>query len=120
MLRNGEYLFFLFFFFWKWEVFFAVLCLCCSILLIMMDRVFHGDRDDIVPMQESRKMVDALRQAGAEEVTFTRFEELMHDSWTAAYNDLELFKWMFERRRREKGDERVVPEENKVLVEEFF
>jgi predicted peptidase len=83
----------------------------------MEDRVFHGDRDDIVPLQESRKMVDALRKAGAEEVKFTRFEELMHDSWTAAYNDVEVFKWMFEHRRHEKGDERVVPEENKVEVD---
>lgn len=44
-------------------------------------------------------MVNALNKAGAQEVKFSRYPDLMHDSWTKAYSDIELWKWMSERRR---------------------
>jgi predicted peptidase len=84
----------------------------------MHSRVHHGDLDDIIPLKASREMVDALKKAGANEIQFTRYKDLMHDSWTAAYNNIEVFKWMLEHRRPEKGDERVVPEGNKVPIAE--
>jgi hypothetical protein len=63
-------------------------------------------------------MVRALEKAGAPEVRFTRYPDLMHDSWTAAYGNAEVYKWMLGHKRRVEGDEKVVPEENKVSVEE--
>lgn len=61
-------------------------------------------------------MVEALQKAGAEEIKFTRYEVLMHDSWTAAYNNIDVFLWMLHRTRKEKGDDRVVPESNMAPV----
>jgi hypothetical protein len=70
-------------------------------------------------------MVDALDRAGSTTTTdprtdasviFTQYPDLTHDSWTAAYGNPEVYKWMLRNRRHVKGDEHVVPEENKVIV----
>lgn len=61
-------------------------------------------------------MCEALQKSGAPEVKFTRYPDLMHDSWTAAYNDIEVYKWMLRHKRPFKGDERIVPETNKVVL----
>lgn len=62
-------------------------------------------------------MFNALAKYGAAEyVKFTRYPDLMHDSWTAAYGNFEVFEWMLRPKRKWKGDERVVPEENKAFV----
>jgi predicted peptidase len=60
--------------------------------------VFHGAKDDLVPLQASQEMVDALKQAGSEP-KFTIYPEVRHDSWTPAYNDPALFKWLLSHRR---------------------
>lgn len=84
--------------------------------------VHHGDRDDIIPISASKKMVDALTKAQSPEVKFSRYPEAAHDSWTRAYNDIEVWRWMLKHRRedgrRELGEEEgvVVPEESKVSV----
>jgi predicted peptidase len=59
---------------------------------------FHGARDDIVPVQDTVRMVQALRAAGGE-VRFTVFEEGGHDVWTRAYDDDDVTAWMVARRR---------------------
>lgn len=64
-------------------------------------------------------MVRALEKAGAPEVELTRYPDLMHDSWTAAYSNGEVYKWMLEHKRRVKGDEKVVPEGNKAYLSEI-
>jgi len=61
-------------------------------------------------------MVRALEKVGAQEVKFTRYPDLMHDSWTAAYSNIEVYRWMLDRRRHVEGDEKAVPEENKVVL----
>ncbi|EHY55940.1 hypothetical protein HRR83_006679 [Exophiala dermatitidis] len=78
--------------------------------------IHHGDLDDIIPLRASQKMVTALQKAGAPDVNFTRYPDLKHDSWTAAYNNPEVYRWMLGHRRQVKGDEEVVPVENKVVV----
>jgi predicted esterase len=60
--------------------------------------VFHGAKDDLVPLQASQEMVDALRQAGSEP-KFTIYPEVGHDSWTPAYNDPALFEWFLSHKR---------------------
>ena len=79
-------------------------------------RVHHGDLDDIIPVDASVRMVKALEKADAKEVEFTRYPDLMHDSWTAAYNNPEVYRWMLDRKRSVKGDEEGVPAENKVVL----
>ncbi len=54
--------------------------------------VFHGARDNTVPLERSQEMVDALKVVGGD-VRFTVYPEAGHDSWTEAYNDPQLYEW---------------------------
>jgi predicted peptidase len=45
-------------------------------------------------------MVDALKKAGAAEVKFTVYPDAGHDSWTATYDNPELYTWLLEHTRR--------------------
>ena len=44
-------------------------------------------------------MVDALRKAGGD-VRFTVYPDAGHDSWTATYDNPELYRWLLKQRRR--------------------
>jgi predicted peptidase len=61
---------------------------------------FHGALDDIVPPDESRRLVDTLTDAGGD-VRFTLYADLGHDSWTRAYADPALYEWLLAHRRRQ-------------------
>ena len=56
--------------------------------------VFHGGKDDAVPVEESRKIVAALKAAGNTNVNYTEFETMGHNMVGAAFNELELFEWL--------------------------
>jgi acetyl esterase/lipase len=60
--------------------------------------VFHGAKDRTVPLERSEAMVKALKEAGGE-VKFTVYADAGHDSWTQAYNDPELYRWLLAHRR---------------------
>ncbi len=60
--------------------------------------VFHGAKDDQVPLQASEEMVEALKQAG-NEPRFTIYPDAGHDSWTPTYNNPDLFAWFLSHRR---------------------
>jgi predicted peptidase len=60
--------------------------------------VFHGAKDPTVPLEGSEKMVEALKNANGN-VKFTVYPEAGHDSWTEAYNDPELYKWLLKQKR---------------------
>jgi predicted peptidase len=60
--------------------------------------VFHGAKDPVVPIQNDREMVDALKAAGGD-VRFTVYPEGEHDVWTETYNNPELFQWLLAHRR---------------------
>lgn len=55
--------------------------------------VFHGAKDNVVPLERSEEMVQALRDAGAE-VRFTVYPDADHDSWTETYANPELYEWL--------------------------
>jgi len=57
--------------------------------------VFHGAKDDIVPIEESQIAVDALLNVGGK-VKFTVYPEAGHDAWTETYNNPEVFQWLLE------------------------
>jgi predicted peptidase len=61
--------------------------------------IFHGARDDVVPPEQSRRMAEALRAAGAD-VRYTEFPDANHNSWDPAYTTPELWEWLFAQRRR--------------------
>ena len=63
--------------------------------------VFHGAKDEAVPLQQSQEMVDALKAAGSD-VRFTVYPEGGHvEAWQNAYGDLELWEWLAKQRRAE-------------------
>ena len=59
---------------------------------------FHGGKDDLVTPDQSRHMVEALRNMGGN-VRYTEFAELGHNSWDAAYAMPELWTWAFAQSR---------------------
>ena len=54
--------------------------------------VFHGARDQNVPLAESLKMVDALRRAGGKP-RLTVYPDFPHDIWSITYRDSRLYLW---------------------------
>ena len=59
---------------------------------------FHGAKDTGVPLERSQAMVDALKRSGGEP-KFTIYPDAGHDSWSAAYDDPELYKWLLAQKR---------------------
>jgi len=57
---------------------------------------FHGD-DPVVPVTESRKLVEALRAAGGN-VRYTEYPGVGHNSWEEAYAEPELMPWLLAQR----------------------
>lgn len=60
--------------------------------------VFHGAQDPVVSIEESSRMVAALRRHGAD-VRYTVYADADHDSWTQAYAEDALYPWLFAQRR---------------------
>jgi predicted peptidase len=58
---------------------------------------FHGALDESVPLSESQRLVDALRECGGT-VRFTVYPDAAHDSWTPTYNNEELYSWFLSHR----------------------
>jgi predicted peptidase len=56
--------------------------------------IFHGDADDIVPVTESQRMYEAMKQVGAD-VHYTEYPGVGHASWNKAYDEPKLFPWLF-------------------------
>jgi len=61
--------------------------------------VFHGAKDEGVPLSRSRDMVDALKKNRGD-VKFTVYPEAGHDSWTATYNNPEVYEWLLKQKRQ--------------------
>lgn len=61
--------------------------------------VFHGAKDSVVPIKSSEDMVNALKANGGD-VKFTVYPDADHDSWTATYDNPELYKWFLEHKRQ--------------------
>ena len=59
----------------------------------------QSGRDSIVSCDESKKMVDAVNRAGgcAKLKIYTNTD---HDSWTATYNNREVFEWLLSQRNQ--------------------
>jgi predicted peptidase len=63
--------------------------------------VFHGGADPIVPVGESRKMVEAIKAAGGE-VRYTEYDGVGHNSWDKAFAEPDFFKWLLDKKNRNK------------------
>ncbi len=52
--------------------------------------VFHGEEDNVVVPEESKRVVEAMQKAGATDVKLTLYPKTNHGSWDKAYNEKEL------------------------------
>jgi predicted peptidase len=62
---------------------------------------FHGDADPTVKVDQSRRMIDALKAAGGKP-KYTEYPGVGHNSWDKAYGDDELYEWLFKQQRKKK------------------
>ncbi len=60
---------------------------------------FHGAKDPVVPLEESQRMVEALKKEGMQDVKLTVYLEALHDSWTETYKNPELYEWLLKHER---------------------
>lgn len=56
--------------------------------------LFHGVEDAVIPVDESRKMYEALKAAGAD-VRYSEYPGVGHDSWNKAYAETDFLPWLF-------------------------
>lgn len=59
---------------------------------------FHGVKDPTVPVQESQRMVDAVNAAGGKAL-LTLYPDVAHEAWAPAYQNQEMWDWMFQQHR---------------------
>ncbi len=59
---------------------------------------FHGAHDQAVPLAQSKRMVDAVKKQGGKP-KFTVYPEAGHDSWSASYNNPELYRWFLSQQK---------------------
>lgn len=59
---------------------------------------FHGAKDPTVPVDGSRRMIEAMKVAGGSP-RYTEYPDVGHGSWGAAYATTEMWDWMFQQRR---------------------
>jgi len=57
--------------------------------------VFHGAKDPVVPIQESERMVEAVKACGGD-IRFTVYPDAEHDSWTRTYDHPALYDWFLQ------------------------
>jgi predicted peptidase len=60
---------------------------------------FHGAKDPVVPVEESKRMVEAVKRVGATDVKLTIYPEAQHDAWTETYKNPELYEWFLAHKR---------------------
>ena len=63
-------------------------------------RIYHGDNDEVVPVENSRNAYRALKSYGAD-VGYFEFPGCKHDSWVPAFNQPDFFSWLFEQKKNE-------------------
>ncbi len=62
---------------------------------------FHGAKDNVVPLRESEEMVEAAKGGGGD-AKLTVYPEANHDSWTATYDNPEVYDWLLGHRKEQK------------------
>lgn len=60
---------------------------------------FHGEKDDVVPLDEGEKMVQALQDVGGN-VKLTVYPDAAHDSWTDTYRNPDLYTWLLQQEKK--------------------
>lgn len=59
---------------------------------------FHGAKDNVVPVDRSRNMIQAIKAAGGKP-KYTEYPDVNHFAWPPAFKDPEMLKWLFSQKR---------------------
>jgi predicted peptidase len=62
---------------------------------------FHGGKDPIVPVKRSQELIDALKRSN-DDVKLTIYPDALHDSWSATYDNPEIYEWLLKHKRQPK------------------
>ena len=57
--------------------------------------IFHGEKDDVVPVSYSRNIYNEIVKLGGEKVKYTEYAGVKHNSWENVSKEKELSKWLF-------------------------
>lgn len=60
---------------------------------------FHSEDDTIVPVQRSRDMFEAVVEQGGQKIRYTEFSTEGHNSWSAPFESMALYRWLFQQSR---------------------
>jgi predicted peptidase len=60
---------------------------------------FHGAKDSVVPIDESKRMIETAKKLGVEEANLYVFPDAGHNSWTETYGSDELYDWFLQHKR---------------------
>ena len=67
---------------------------------------FHGELDPVVPIEETHRLLEILKEAGHTNVKFTSQSDAAHvESWQQAYQDPELWKWLYEQKKNVRNQQ---------------
>ncbi|MGB7202966.1 MAG: prolyl oligopeptidase family serine peptidase [Pyrinomonadaceae bacterium] len=69
--------------------------------------IFHGAGDKVVPLEGSRQMVQAIKDAGNENVVYSELQGIGHYTVDAAFGNPELFSWLAKQKRQNISYEKV-------------
>ena len=61
--------------------------------------LFHGEKDDVVWVNHSKRIFKALKKLGAP-VRITLYPNVKHDSWNYAFANPNLMKWLFSNKKK--------------------
>ena len=88
------------------QVFAASVPLCgggdaknAEVLKSMPIWVFHGDKDDMVPVERSRTMVGAIKAVGGELINYSELEGAGHGITGLVYPREDLHEWLFKQKK---------------------
>jgi len=55
---------------------------------------FHGEKDDVIPVAETRNMIAAIKKLGGVP-RYTEYKGVDHDVWTPTFKEAGLVDWLF-------------------------
>jgi predicted peptidase len=55
---------------------------------------FHGAKDPVVPLEESERMIGAMKRIKATDAKLTVYPNAEHNSWAETYNNPALYEWL--------------------------
>jgi predicted peptidase len=64
---------------------------------------FHGEKDQAISVERSRRMIAAIRKAGGTP-RYSEYKDVGHNSWERAFSEPDLLEWVFAQRRSERVD----------------